>query len=114
MQTSLALAGLGQSVTSASNMKLMAGAAETIITPDVVLKSLADVNWIGEVGDGHYTPKEGELIPVYGDLYARSLMFDGLKPGYLKQDSNCYRARPKSSHSFLVRRRWRHSLLAHC
>ncbi|MDE0299939.1 MAG: hypothetical protein OXN17_14990 [Candidatus Poribacteria bacterium] len=56
--------------------ELKAGAAETVITPKVVLKSLADVNWIGEVGDGYYTPKEGELIPLYGDLYARVLVLE--------------------------------------
>lgn len=59
-----------------NNTELKAGAAETVITPKIILKSLADVNWIGEVGDGYYTPKEGELIPLYGDLYARVLVLE--------------------------------------
>ena len=76
MHTSSALTALGTLFTSSSKVEPKAGAAETVITPKVVLKSLADVNWIGEVGDGYYSPKEGELIPIYGDLYARALVLE--------------------------------------
>ncbi len=76
MHTSSALTILGRAFISTNKAELKAGAAETVITPKVVLKSLADVNWLGEVGDGYYTPKEGELIPVYGDLYARVLVLE--------------------------------------
>ena len=76
MHTSSVLTILGGALSSTNKAELKAGAAETIITPKVVLKSLADVNWLGEVGDGYYTPKEGELIPVYGDLYARVLVLE--------------------------------------
>ena len=76
MQTSSTLTILGGLFSSTNKAELKAGAAETVITPKVVLKSFADVNWLGEVGDGYYVPKEGELIPVYGDLYARVLVLE--------------------------------------
>jgi len=59
---------------SAGDKTLMSGAAETVITPEVTLLSLDGVEWIGAVGDGHYVPKEGELMPAYDDLYARALV----------------------------------------
>lgn len=76
MDTSSALTVVKALFTGIGKVELKAGAAEAVITPKIVLKSLADVNWIGEVGDGYYTPKEGELIPVYGDLYARALVLE--------------------------------------
>ena len=76
MDTSSALTVVRALFIGIGKVELKAGAAETVITPKIVLKSLADVNWIGEVGDGYYTPKEGELIPVYGDLYARALVLE--------------------------------------
>jgi len=56
---------------STNDNTLKAGAAETVITPEVILKSLEWVKWVGAVGDGHYALKEGELMPAYDDLVKR-------------------------------------------